>query len=77
MVQPDYFLPPYCDVLGLFSFGQFLGEGLVYITFRQGVFPVKKNPYTFSVRRIDFLDSIKSHSVAELKITLIGHGVSE
>ncbi len=48
----------------------------MYNTFRQGVFLVKKT-LDFCVRRIDFLDSIKSRSVAELKITLIGHGVSE
>ncbi len=43
--------------------------------FRQSAFPVKN--IGFFVRMIDFLDSIKSRSVAELKITLIGHGVSE
>ncbi len=48
----------------------------MYNMFRQGVFLVKKT-LDFCVRRIDFLDSIKSRSVAELKITLIGHGVTE
>ncbi len=48
----------------------------MYNTFRQGVFLVKKT-LDLCVRRIDFLDSIQSRSVAELKITSIGHGVSE
>ncbi len=48
----------------------------MYKTFRQGVFLVKKT-LDFCVRSIDFRDSIKSRSVAELKTTLIGRGVSE
>ncbi len=48
---------------------------LVLNTFRQDVpFVIKID---FCVRRTDFLDSIKSRSVTELKITLIGHGASE
>ncbi len=44
----------------------------MYNTFRQGVLVVKKT-FEFCVRRIDFLDSIKLRSVAELKITSIGY----
>ncbi len=60
----------------MFSIGQFLEESLVHNTRLQGVFSVKKASY-FSVTGINFLDSIKSPSVEDLKITLLGNGVSE
>ncbi len=46
----------------------------MYYTFRQGILPVKK---TFVCDRwIDFRKRIPFRSVAELKITLMGQGVS-
>ncbi len=46
----------------------------MYNTFRQGILPVKKK--IGCDRRIDFRERIKSRSVAEPKITLMGQGVS-
>ncbi len=79
-----------CGPVGLFSSALLQGSSprlvfvwiiplrsLVYNTFRQGVFFVKKKHSIFVYAGLIFLDSIKSRSVAELKITLIGHGVSE
>ncbi len=47
----------------------------MYNTFRQGILSVKKKTF-FCDRWIDFRERIKFRSVAELKIALIGQGVS-